>query len=188
MYATVEVVNAFLQVVPITVPRHTVHARGSHSFEFEITVPKHLRRDMVQQGGKPHLLIPLRCLSYASPSDASLARRCVRRGRVCSAFPLVDPLPSTGSADDDPSLFARFLGTMGPSDSLETCMSEVRRFAFSARPTLCGGVSWVSRFPCKEFPRMRRVFDSAASINDLRLSSFTMLPSPCQDKVGTPNF
>ena len=56
--------------------------------------------------------------------------------RVCSAFPLVDPLPSTGSADDDPSLFARFLGTMGPSDSLETCMSEVRRFAFSARPTL----------------------------------------------------
>ena len=41
-------------------------------------------------------------------------------------FPLGGPLPSTGSADDDPSLFARFCGTMGPSDSLETCMPAVR--------------------------------------------------------------
>ena len=63
----------------------------------------------------------------------------------------------------------------------------------SQRSQLClplcacdAGVCRVSRFPRKEFPRMHRVFDSAASMGGLRLSSLMMLPSPCQNKVGTP--
>ena len=86
--------------------------------------------------------------------------------KVRSAFPLVDPLPYTGSAAAfGPALFARLCGTMGPSDSLGTCMSVVWRNAFPNRPTPCGaGVSRVSRFPCIEFSRMHRVFDSAAFI------------------------
>ena len=87
-------------------------------------------------------------------------------------FPLVDPLPSTDSAVAiGPTLFARFSGTMESSDSLETCMSDVRQSAFSDRPSPGGkGISRVSRFPCKEFLRMHRVFDSAASTDDLRFS------------------
>ena len=90
--------------------------------------------------------------------------------KTCVSFPLVDPLPSTDSAAAiRPALFARFSGTMGPSDSLETCMSAVRQFAFSDRPSPDGeGFSRVSRFPRKEFRRMHRVFDSAASTDDLR--------------------
>jgi hypothetical protein len=104
------------------------------------------------------------------------------------SFPLVDPLPSTDSAAAiGLALFARFSGTMGPSDSLRTCMSGVRLDAFPDRPASCGaGVSRVSRFPCIEFPRMHRVSDSAASISGLRLASLMLLPSPCQNKVGTP--
>ena len=79
MHATVEVVDPLLQVVPVCVPRHSVHAGGSHSFEFEVAVLEHFRSDVVQQGGKPHLLIPLRCFSYAPQSDATLSRLCVRR-------------------------------------------------------------------------------------------------------------
>ena len=77
---------------------------------------------------------------------------------------------------------------MESSDSLETCVSDVWPWAFSDRPRLYSGegVSRVSRFPCIEFPRMRRVSDSAASTGDLRLASLMVLPFPCQDKVGTP--
>jgi hypothetical protein len=47
--------------------------------------------------------------------------------KVRAAFSLVGPLSSTSSAAaDGPTLFARFLGTMEPSDSLETCMFGVR--------------------------------------------------------------
>ena len=108
--------------------------------------------------------------------------------KACVAFPLVDPPPSTDSAAAvGPALFARFLGTMGPSDSRETCMSAVRPWAFPDRPASEGeGVSRVSRFPCKEFPGMRRVSDSAAFLGDVRWASLTMWPSPCQNKVGTP--
>jgi len=104
------------------------------------------------------------------------------------AFPLVDPLPSADSAAAfGPALFARFCGTIGPSDSLETYLSVVRQFAFSDRPAPCGaGVARVSRFPRKEFSRMRRVFDSAAPMGGLRLTSLMMLSSLCQNKVGTP--
>src|SRR5208283_2406934 len=79
MHSPVEVVNPILQVFPVCVPSHTVHAGGSKSFEFEIAVPEHFRGNMVQQGGKPHLLILLRCFSYAPQTDATLPRLCVRR-------------------------------------------------------------------------------------------------------------
>jgi len=97
----------------------------------------------------------IRCL--ACPGTESGA------SKVRVAFPLVDPLPSTDSAAAYvPALFARFSGTMESSDSLETCMSDVRPKAFSDRPPqdFCWGVSRVSRFPRREFPRMHRVFDS----------------------------
>ena len=85
---------------------------------------------------------------------------------ACVAFPLVDPLPSTDSAaSDSPALFARFSGTMRSSDSPQTCVAAVRHFACAVRPrsrTSEGGTCGVSRFPCCEFPRMLRVFDSAA--------------------------
>ena len=44
---------ALLQVVPVCVPRHSIHAGGSHPFEFEVAVLEHFRSDVVQQGGKP---------------------------------------------------------------------------------------------------------------------------------------
>ncbi len=115
--------------------------------------------------------------------------------KVSVAFPLVDPLPSAGSAAAGamrsmvrPALFARFLGTMGPSDSLETCMSVVRQEAFSDRPSppLDEGISRVSRFPRIELPHMLRFFDSAASAGNLRIPLPAVWPSPSGDKVGTP--
>jgi hypothetical protein len=108
--------------------------------------------------------------------------------KVRVAFPLVDPLPSTSSVAEGPALFARFLGTMGPSDSLKTCMSEVRQQAFSDRPLPPSGegVSRVSRFPCVEFPHMLRVSDSAAPVDNSRLTLSVVWPSPSEDKVGTP--
>ena len=78
---------------------------------------------------------------------------------------------------------------MGSSDSLETCVSGVRQDAFPDRPAPGRvGVSRVSRFPCMEFSRVRRVFDSAASRGGLRLASPLMLPSPYKYKVGTPKW
>ena len=70
-------------------------------------------------------------------------RLCVRYECACGAFPLVGLLPSADSAANAyaPALFARFVGTMRPSDSPQTCMSTLRLLAFFDRPTLpsvCG--------------------------------------------------
>ncbi len=60
--------------------------------------------------------------------------------KVRLAFLLVGPLSSTDSAAAfGPALFARFLGTMGPSDSLETCMSAVRQCLLGPSHTLRRG-------------------------------------------------
>jgi hypothetical protein len=61
-------------------------------------------------------------------------RLCVRATAVCEMFPLVGLLPSTASADvSGPSLFGRFVGTMGPSDFPAAYMSDV--YAFGLSPT-----------------------------------------------------
>ena len=52
------------------------------------------------------------CRTLISPIVA-LFRLWVRSTAVSRVFPLVEPLPSTNSADFS-SLFARFIGTMGP--------------------------------------------------------------------------
>src|SRR5262245_21806655 len=100
------------------------------------------------------------CRMRHKPCD-SLPRLCVRHECACGAFPLVDLLPSADSAANAsaPALFARFVGTMGPSDSLHTCTSTLRLLAFFDRPPLLSsaGVCRASRFPRMEFPHMPRV-------------------------------
>ena len=87
-------------------------------------------------------------------------------------FPLAGLLPS---ADSDANayastLFARFVGTMRPSDSPQTCMSKLRLLAFFDRPALPSsvGVCRASRFSRMEFPHMPRVSDSAVSKDSSR--------------------
>ena len=98
--------------------------------------------------------INLQGFSYARQADVTLfAALCPQRVKLACRFPLVGPLPSTDSAADDPALFARFVGTMGPSDSLKTCMSgygtclprpsptDNRRGSLQGLPVLAHGVS-----------------------------------------------
>jgi hypothetical protein len=113
---------------------------------------------------------------------------------ACRSFPWVGPLSSTDSAADTSALFVRFFGTMEPSDSPKACTSVVRPQAFSDRsaaPSTAGvfGVAetfGVSRFPCREFPRMPRVLDSVAFRGGWRWTSSLMGPSLSPYKVGTP--
>src|SRR5215468_9759180 len=123
----------------------------------------------------------------------SLPRLCVRHECACVAFPLVALLPSADAAANAycaSTLFARFSGTMRPSDSPQTYMSTLRPLAFFDRPTLLSrvGVCRASRFPRMELPHMPRVSDSAVLKDRSRLSLPFMLPSPYQDKVGTPKW
>ncbi len=61
-------------------------------------------------------------------------------------FPLVGPLPSTNSADSS-SLFARFIGTMGPSDSPTLYTPVLRTYLHRpVRPSLRADGAGVSRF------------------------------------------
>src|SRR4029453_4660716 len=82
--------------------------------------------------------IPSCSLSYAPQTLCSHLRLWVRYECACGAFPLVALLPSADSAANAPApaCFARFVGTMRPSDSLQTCMSTLRLLAFFDRPTL----------------------------------------------------
>src|SRR5579884_2410900 len=83
-----------------------------------------------------------------------------------AVFPLAGLLPSTDSAAAvGPALFVCFLGTMRPSDSPAACALGGWSVTFPNRPAspIGEGTAWVSRFPCCEFPRMRRFSDSAAS-------------------------
>ena len=102
-------------------------------------------------------------------------------------FPLVGRLPSTASAGLMP-LFDGFLGTMRPSDFPQACMPDVRPKAFSGRPAdlSVAGTRGISRFPCKDFPRMRRVFDYAGSTDGSPPAPSVVLPSAWVDGVGTP--
>ena len=103
-------------------------------------------------GHRPLARRACRCFAFRGSESAA--------SKTCVSFPLVDPLPSTDSAAAfGPALFACFFGAMGPSDSLETCVSAVWQMPSRTVPRQHGeGASRVSRFPCKEFPRMRTAF------------------------------
>ena len=87
-------------------------------------------------------------------------------------FPFGGPLSSTDSAAGVPVLFARFVGTMGPSDFPSAYMSDVRPVAFSDRsplwgsrwdlPVLASGVSMHA-----QVLRLRRVFRRLAILRCL---------------------
>src|SRR5438552_17210743 len=58
------------------------------------------------------------------------------------------------------------------------------------RPAPSSIMAWgsggTSRFPCEEFPHMRRVFDCAESTVNWRRWLAVMLPSASHNRVGTP--
>ena len=125
----------------------------------------------------------------SSPDDTPV-RPCVRGVAACSAFPLVDRLPSTASADRSSlPLFSGFPGTMQPSDFPETYMPGVWLPAFPDRPSPPSGegIPGISRFPCMEFPHVRRVFDCAGPSDGLRLAPPSVWPSASLNSVGVPD-
>ena len=90
-----------------------------------------------------------------------------------------------------PALFPAFTGTTPMSDFPTACMSGVRPQAFPDRsddglratPTDAAGIS---RFSCRERPRMHRVLDSAGPMTRLALTPPIVLPSLPGHEVGTP--
>ena len=103
-----------------------------------------------------------------------------------------DLLPSVDSATGVPALFAHFVGTTKSSEFLSAFMSDFPPEAFSDRPVVwcdCHPVKTetnrTSRFSRLEFPRMHRFVDSAVSASISPIAIAAVLPSPCQDKVGT---
>ena len=80
----------------------------------------------------------------------------VRGVAVSLVFPLVGPLPSTNSADSS-SLFARFIGTMGPSDSPTLYTPVLRTYLHRPfRPPSRADGAGVSRFSSMKL-HVRRV-------------------------------
>ena len=95
------------------------------------------------------------CPTPASPID-TLFRLGVRGVAVSLMFPLVGPLPSTTSADLS-SLFARFIGTMGPSDSPTLYTPVLRTYLHRPfRPPSRADGAGVSRFSSMKL-HVRRV-------------------------------
>ena len=144
-----------------------------------------LGNDDQYSGGISALLLlvrpTIRCLAFPARSPARV--RFLWRFPWSIPFPPRAPQPPSGRPCSPLSsvLWDR------PTPWKRTCPTYGS--AFSDRPPPNGeGVSRVSRFPCNEFPRMRRVFDSAASKGGLRLASPLMLPSPHKYKVGTPKW
>ena len=123
-----------------------------------------------------------RYLTY--PGTVSDARTCV------TAFPLGGPLPSTDSAAGVPVLFVRFAGTMGPSDFLLAFMSALPSETFSDRSA---GHRCVALWKPTGSPGSR-AWDVCARTGSQtpprpprprQIAAWTMLPSPCQNKIGT---
>jgi hypothetical protein len=97
-----------------------------------------------------------------SPWD-TLAPLCVGCVSGRAMFSLIPGLPSPTSASGCPPLFGWFIGTIPESDSSETCLSAVRRKAFSDRSRLwlSREDSEVSRFSCMLFLCVRGFSDYA---------------------------
>jgi hypothetical protein len=72
-------------------------------------------------------------------------------------FSFIRALPSPSSAGSCPPLFGRFTGTTAQSDFSCTCMSVVRLFAFTDRPSHdAEGVLEISRFSSMLFSQRAR--------------------------------
>jgi len=103
-----------------------------------------------------------------------------------------DLLPSMDSATGVPALFAHFVGTTKSSEFLSAFMSDLPPEVFSDRSVvwcdchpLKTETNRTSRFSRLEFPRMHRFVDSAVSAPISPIAIAAMLPSPCQDRIGT---
>ena len=103
-----------------------------------------------------------------------------------------DLLPSMDSATGVPALFAHFVGTTKSSEFLSAFMSDLPPEVFSDRSVvecdchpLKTETNRTSRFSRLECPRMHRFVDSAVSAPISPIAIAAMLPSPCQDRIGT---
>src|ERR1700730_7466506 len=107
--------------------------------------------------------------TLAHPWDTRRPALCryVQDGKV---FSLISSLPSSLSANDVPSLFEGFIGTMPLCDSSETCTMAVWPEPSPAvlRQTFAAGISEVSRFSCLKFLGVSGVFDYAGLNRDSR--------------------
>ena len=118
-----------------------------------------------------------------NPGSESGTRPSVVRSPWSCSFP-----PRTPPPPRVVTLFARFVGTTSTSDSPATCMSgsDVLAFPDRSAPPSGAGAAGVSRFSRMEFPRMCRVFDSAASKGSSRSTLPFIWPSRVSHRVGTP--
>src|SRR5438552_17874202 len=96
-------------------------------------------------------------------------------------FSFICALPSPASAGSCPPLFGRFTGTTAQSDFSCTCMSVVRLFAFTDRPSHdAKGVLELSRFSSMLFSQRARFLTTAqdrttARVERSRLIAFLLL-------------
>ena len=142
-----------------------------------------------------HVLLVLRAASRTpcNPLNLRSTRPCVRSKSACTSFLLAESLPSIGSvAGSAPPQFADFAGTMDSSEFSWAFMPAFPSETFADRPraehhrcSLPLETKETSRFSRLECPHMHRFSDSAVFVPALPLAAVTMLPSPCQDRIGT---
>src|SRR5262245_43240656 len=77
---------------------------------------------------------------------------------------------------------------MRSSDFPTAYILGVRLAAFPRRSTQGMDEVGISRFPCKEFPRMRRVFDCAGSEIGSPVAPIPVWPPASDNGVGTPDW
>ena len=126
-----------------------------------------------------------------NPRDSRLIRRSVRCETACSAFLLAESLSSTDSAGASAApLFVGVAGTTDSSDFLLAFMSALPSETFSDRST---GQRYVAQWKPTGSPGSR-AWDVCACTGSStpprpsgpgQLAASTMLPSPCQHKIGT---
>jgi hypothetical protein len=101
-------------------------------------------------------------------------------------FSLARTLFSPGSAEDRSSLFVWFIDSMVRSDSSRACVSALWLCTFADRPrSLSGrGAPEVSRFSCMLFLDVRGFSDYAGPAARSRLSRYSRVAFPHQERVG----